>query len=264
MWDLVPTAGSNPAPSALKSESGHAVKAYDNDLAYIHDVGFGGFARTAAPGLLAMLRRAGITKGLVVDLGCGSGLWASELSVAGYEVLGIDISPAMIELARRRVPKGEFRTGSLLKAELPACDAVTSMGECVNYVFDKANTLAAIGRLFRRVYAALRPGGLFVFDLAEPGRGRGPRQRHVQGTDWAVLVEVEEDARTRRLTRRITTFRKVGELYRRDEETHHLELYNRSEVARKLRQVGFRVRTLSAYGRQRFPRSWIGVLARKP
>jgi len=49
------------------------MRAYDEDLAYVHDVGFGDFARSVAPGVLEILRRSGITGGLVVDLGCGSG-----------------------------------------------------------------------------------------------------------------------------------------------------------------------------------------------
>jgi 2-polyprenyl-3-methyl-5-hydroxy-6-metoxy-1,4-benzoquinol methylase len=78
--------------------------AYNEDLAYIHDVGYGGFAEGAAPGVLRILREAGIGDGLVVDLGCGSGIWARHLTDAGYEVVGVDISPAMIRLARKRAP----------------------------------------------------------------------------------------------------------------------------------------------------------------
>ncbi|HZM85247.1 MAG TPA: class I SAM-dependent methyltransferase, partial [Blastocatellia bacterium] len=85
------------------------MEAYKDDLAYIHDVGFGDFARNSARGLLEILREAGITSGLVVDLGCGSGLWARELVDAGYDVFGIDISAPMIDIARRRVPQGKFQ-----------------------------------------------------------------------------------------------------------------------------------------------------------
>ena len=87
---------------------------YGEDLAYIHDVGFGGFARDAAPALLALLRAAGVTSGTVLDLGCGSGIWARELLDAGDQVTGIDLSPAMIEIARRRAPEAAFTVGSFL------------------------------------------------------------------------------------------------------------------------------------------------------
>ncbi len=239
-------------------------EAYKEDLAYIHDAGFGDYASNSAPGLLDILRHAGITTGLVVDLGCGSGLWARELADAGYDVLGIDISAAMIDIARKRVPAAEFQVGSLLKAKLPKCDAVTSLGECFNYLFDKNNGISELRRLFRRIYAALKPGGLLIFDIAEPGRGKGPRQKHREGPDWAVLIEVDEDTRTNRLTRRITSFRKVGDLYTRDEEVHQLQLYRRSEVAKELCDAGFRVRTLRAYGDQPMIDGCVGFVARKP
>jgi SAM-dependent methyltransferase len=240
------------------------MEAYKNDLTYIHDVGFGDFAKNSAPGLLELLRQNGITDGLVVDLGCGSGLWARELSKAHYNVLGIDISPAMIEMARERVPGGNFRVASLLKTDLPQCVAVTSLGECLNYLFDESNSMRELRRLFRRVYLALEPGGVFIFDVAEPGRGKGPRQKHIEGPDWAVLVGVEEDTRGNQLTRSITLFRKIGESYRRDQEVHRLRLYKRSDVAKELRGVGFRVRTLRAYGDQAMIKGCVGFIARKP
>ncbi|MBT4868235.1 MAG: class I SAM-dependent methyltransferase, partial [Planctomycetaceae bacterium] len=43
--------------------------AYETDLAFVHDSGFGGFANDSAPGLLAAFNKAGINDGPVVDLG---------------------------------------------------------------------------------------------------------------------------------------------------------------------------------------------------
>jgi SAM-dependent methyltransferase len=241
-------------------------QAYAEDLAYIHDTGFRSFALQSAPGLLEILRRSGITAGLVVDLGCGSGLWAAELVRAGYDVSGVDISAAMLALARQRVPTARFRNESLLRVKLPACAAVTSIGECCNYLFDRHNSLAALGRLFGRVFDALHPGGVLVFDVVEPGQvpGRVPRRHYREGEDWVVLVEAEEDREAQLLTRRITAFRKVGELYRRDEEVHRLRLYPAAEVAAELGRVGFRVRRLRGYGTFRFRKAHVGFVARKP
>src|SRR5262249_57706897 len=98
--------------------------AYREDLAYIHDAGFGGYARSAAAVLLRALRQAGAERGLVIDLGCGSGILAAEIAAAGYDVLGFDISSAMVALARRHVPQAHFPVQSLWAAYLPPSLAV--------------------------------------------------------------------------------------------------------------------------------------------
>jgi len=236
---------------------------YREDLAYIHDVGHADFALESAPGILEILAQSGIQDGLVVDLGCGSGLWARELIDAGYQVLGIDISEAMIEISRERVPEAEFRVGSLFEADIPPCAAVTAVSEVLNYLFDPEKELSD---LFRRVYDALAPGGVFVFDVLGPGQvpaGATARGFRV-GEDWAVLSEREEDAEQGTLARRIVSFRKVGEHYRRDDEVHRVRLYDPSELSAELRRIGFGVRTMSAYGRYPLSESHAAFVARKP
>jgi len=233
--------------------------AYQADLAYIHDAGFGDYARNSAPGLLEILRRAGIRRGLVVDLGCGSGIWAAELTRRGYLVLGIDITRAMIELARKRAPGARFVNASFLKAKLPPCDAVTAIGECFNYTFDGRSNLKGLAQLFRRVHEALRPGGVFIFDIAEPGRAL--RRAHAQGRDWAILFEAV--ATRDLLIRRMTTFRQVGKHYRRSQETHRLRLYRSSDIVAELRGAGFAVRLLRSYGRMPLPSGNVAFVATK-
>jgi len=239
--------------------------AYTEDLAYIHDAGFSGFVLEAAPALLGRLRRAGIGDGLVVDLGCGSGRWAGILSDGGYDVFGVDISPAMIRLARRHAPSARFQVGSILRAALPPCRAVTAIGEVVNYLFDARNSRAELGRLFRRVFAALPPGGLFLFDAAGPGRTQGtPVRTFVEGRDWSLLLEKSEDAAHRTLTRRIVIFRKLGGRYRRSEEIHRLNLYPPSVIAAELRTAGFRVQMRRGFGRSQLGAGLAAFVARKP
>jgi SAM-dependent methyltransferase len=238
---------------------------YAPDLAWIHDAGHGEFARHAATAVLDILRRRGMPGGLIVDLGCGSGIAAEQWCAAGYDVLGIDLSPAMIDLARRRAPRAEFRVSSFLDAEIPPCVAVTAIGECFSYLFDRTRADRRLDRLFVRVYESLQPGGLFTFDVVTPGRvpGGGPRQLHRLGDDWAVLVTAEEDRNRRLLTRHITSFRRVGQQYRRDGESHRQRLFDPRELADRLRHVGFRVRRLRGYGEFKFPRGVAGFLARK-
>lgn len=239
---------------------------YKEDLAFIHDVGFSDYAVKSAPGILEILNRNQIREGLVVDLGCGSGLWAQKLAKAHYHVLGVDISESMIAIARTRVPEAEFRVESLSKANIPPCNAVTSIGECLNYLFDPDSDRQTLLQLFHRIYSALTPGGVFIFDIAEPGQvAQGTTTRgFTQGEDWVVLVEKEEDREREMLTRRIITFRKVGEHYRRDDEVHRLRLYQAADVATELQQVGFQVEVMPSYGQYDLPPAHAAIVACKP
>ncbi len=241
-----------------------SLDSYRADLAYIHDTGHGDFARNAVPGLIDILRRSGMSSGLVVDLGCGSGIWAGELVKAGYDVLGIDLSNDILDIARERVPEAEFRRGSLFDVPLPECVAVTSIGECMNYLFDEQSGKEGLMKVFARIYEALQPGGMFIFDVIGPGRERGmPQKRWRQGEDWATLVDVEEYS-DHTLTRKITSFRRVGDMYRKDEEVHKLRLYNSADIAEWLRSTGFTVRVMRGYGAMRFTQAHAAFAARKP
>lgn len=237
--------------------------AYGDDLAHIHDVGFGGFAEGSAPGLLTILRESGIHDGQVVDLGCGSGIWARHLTDAGFRVLGVDISPAMIKLAKQRAPDASFHVESFLAFELPQCRAITALGEVLCYQFDESNNRKALARLSKKAYDALEHGGVMIFDVAEVGLDKDRLPAFREGDGWACLLRFEYDAKQDHLIRRITTFRKVGMLFRRHEEVHRLQLHRRSEVVEMLRKAGFRVQTVREYGDHELLPGRIGFVARK-
>ena len=237
---------------------------YKQDLAYIHDIGFRDYALKSAPGVLQILNQNKIYEGLIVDLGCGSGLSAQELTKANYHVLGVDISPSFIDIAKKRVPDADFLVESLFQVEIPPCNAVISIGECLNYLFDTDNSTQTLVNLFQRIHKALAVGGLFIFDIAEPGQvNHGKTQIFTEAEDWVILVEKEEDVKQEILTRRIITFRKVGENYRRDDETHHLRLYPATEVEKNLSQVGFQVQKMDNYGQFTLPKAHTAFMARK-
>lgn len=223
---------------------------YDDDLAAIHDAGFGDVAEAAAGVLLDSLEG----QGRIIELGCGPGLSARRFADAGFSVLGFDSSPAMIALARRRVPAGDFRIASFVDADLPAAVAVAAFGEVLNYAFDEANDDDTRRLLFSRVRQSLPRGGLFVFDVAGPARApEGRRQVFREGDGWAVLAE-SKVADHRILTRRITTFRREPDgRYRRRQETHRQLLLDPGAVRLELETAGFLVETADRYGALALP-----------
>jgi SAM-dependent methyltransferase len=239
---------------------------YARDLAHVHDAGFGDYARGVAPGVLRRLRRAGLRDGLVVDLGCGSGIWARILTDAGYDVLGIDYSDAMLAIARKRAPAARFERRSAIDARLPRCAAITALGEVLNYAADPRVGRGALQHVFRRAARALRPGGLLLFDLATPGRERPePRRAWYEGDGWTMVVEAFEDPAARMLTRRMSVFRRTGRAWRRSDEVHHLRLHDPADVVADLEAAGLHARRLRGYGREyKLPRGLVAFEARRP
>lgn len=236
---------------------------YREDLAYIHDVGFRSYVLQAMPGILDILKQQGIATGLVVDLGCGSGLSSEAFGQAGYQVLGVDISAAMITIAQQRAPEAEFQVASLFQVDIPSCQVVVSIGECFNYLFDP--DAQAFLPVFERIYKALVPGGCLIFDIAEPGQVTSeiPVKSFTEGKDWIVLVEKQEDPIQRILTRRIVTLRQVGDYYRRDDEVHRQQLYLADNILQMLQQVGFEVEAYRCYGEFVLPTAHVAFVARK-
>ncbi len=120
----------------------------------------------------------------VLDAACGPGLYAEELVARGARVLGLDLSPRMIELCRKRVPSGEFHVHDLARPldRLPdgSVDLVL-LALALEYVDDRISML----REFRRV---LRPGGALVLSRQHP---TGDWLRHGGGYfDVRVVEEV--------------------------------------------------------------------------
>ena len=219
-----------------------------------------------------LLADAGFYQGAVADLGYGSGILARLLNDAGYEVLGTDISPAMVALARQQAPAATIMEGSLLDAELPAGTvAVTAIGEGLKYATDQRAGLDALVELASRAVRALEPGGVFLFDVAGPGRngGAGPvRQVFHDEPGWCLGMRATESGDGTRLDRAVTIFTQVdGDSYRRTDEHHVLRLYEPDAVLSVLSAAGLEGQALPAYGeavtRSTPASGWSVFMARK-
>src|SRR3974390_825610 len=77
---------------------------YRDDLALVHHLGFGFHADDCAPSLLRILEPIRRRDGVVVELGCGSGLLTAHLTGAGHRVLATDASEPLLRPPRRHAP----------------------------------------------------------------------------------------------------------------------------------------------------------------
>ncbi|MDQ3810094.1 MAG: class I SAM-dependent methyltransferase [Chloroflexota bacterium] len=98
----------------------------------------------------------------VLDLGCGTGGHALVLATRGYDVLGVDRSPSMLERARERETTARFELGDIVGLDLgETFDAVLMMFAVLGYHTANVDVQAALATVRRH----LRPGGLFLCDV---------------------------------------------------------------------------------------------------
>lgn len=220
------------------------------DHCHIIDTDFSAHPYDAANFLLKLLRDAGHEDGLVVDIGSGSGVLAEVITQAGYGVLGIDVSPSMVDLARQRVPRATFRCESALETSLPAAVAVSATGEALNFFGGLHADRTTIFDLLARIADSLLPGGVFLCDVTLPGILGGTHVKHRwhEREGRAMYVESHEDVISGLLSRQIVTWRQVdGDLWRRTDERHSLRLYPLDWLAGSVASTGLSVSTYDDY-----------------
>ena len=193
--------------------------------------------------LCGLLRRYGVEDGLVLELGCGTGAMTEVLSDQGYDMIGVDNSVEMLEIAQeKKVQSGhdilyllqdmrEFELYGTVKAVVSVCDSM-------NYITDQAELLD----VFRLVNNYLDPNGIFIFDLNTVykyekilGDSVIAENREESSFIWENWYEEEEQINEYDLTLFI---RREDGLYEKYEETHYQRAYEIEMVSRLLAKAG--------------------------
>jgi SAM-dependent methyltransferase len=146
------------------TSSSSALAAYEA-LAPFYDAFTADYAHDAwLAELAALVEDLGAGSRCVLDVACGTGKSFLPLLARGYDVTACDLSPAMVERARRKLGNGRRRVFVADMRALPAVgsfDLVTCLDDAVNYLLTESDLTAAFCSFAR----ALRTGGLAVFDV---------------------------------------------------------------------------------------------------
>jgi SAM-dependent methyltransferase len=237
---------------------------YRDDLALVHHRGFGFHADMCAAGIVALLGPARERRGLVVELGCGSGLLTRHLLDAGHRVVATDASPAMLELARQMAPEAEdVRQITLPDDPIPSADAIVGIGHALNYLPDEA----AVDRALVAIAEALQPGGILAIDLCDLEWGaarRGVATQGRVGQDWAIITETSTPA-ANRFVREMTIFVKNDDgSWRRDDERHDNVLIDTTLVPGLLAQHGVVAQVRPSFGTEQLPTGLRTIVGHRP
>lgn len=206
--------------------------------------------------LISLLEEYKVSKGLVLELGCGTGRMTRLLAQAGYDMIGLDCSEEMLQIAKEKewnadenVHEGdgrkkldilyllqdmrEFELYGTVKAVVCICDSI-------NYILEEKDLLT----IFQLVNNYLDPGGVFIFDMNTIykyreilGENTICENRGEGSFIWENFYDEEEHVNQYDLTLFI---REQGEqdLYRKYEETHFQRGYELQTVQELLCKAG--------------------------
>lgn len=119
--------------------------------------------------ICSLLRKNGISEGILLDLACGTGSLSYLLAENGFEVVGVDASEEMLSAAQEK--KDEKKADVLFLCQkmqeldlFGTIDAAVCTLDSINHVTDEAQVM----EIFRRVALFMNDGGIFIFDVNTP------------------------------------------------------------------------------------------------
>ncbi len=112
--------------------------------------------------LLPPLKRHGLTKGHLLDVGCGTGKSFIPMLGRGWEVTACDASPSMLGLARKKTDDARLEVADLRRlSQLGEFDLVWALGDVLNNLLSMDDLLVGL----QGMHQNLKPNGLLMFDL---------------------------------------------------------------------------------------------------
>lgn len=189
-----------------------------------------------------ILDREGLRPHTAVDLACGTGSVAAILSRMGMQVTGVDLSEDMLTVACDKtsdLPNPPmFVCQSLQELSLPrGVDLAVCALDSLDYITDPADCALAIRRIFR----ALNPGGIFIFDVNTPEKLRAmDGQVFLDEDDDVYCVwRGEFDQQTNICTYAMDLFQRHGNHWERSFEEHREYAYSAEQLVGYLKEAGF-------------------------
>jgi SAM-dependent methyltransferase len=226
---------------------------YRQDLALVHHLGFGFHADRVSSGVLELLEPVRARGGLVVELGCGSGLLTRYLLDAGHRVLATDASPAMLALARETAPDAEGLAQLVLPDDpIPTCDAIVSVGHPLSYLPDEES----VDRAIAAAAEALTPGGVLAVDICDlewgTARQEAPNAARV-GANWAIITEYSMPSPSRFVRQMAVFVRNADGSWRRDDERHENVLIDTGRLPGLLAEHRVDAKVATSFGTELLP-----------
>ena len=186
--------------------------------------------------------REGCRPRTAVDLACGTGSVGLLLAQQGLKVIGVDLSEEMLTVAQQKAQELSeppmFVCQSLQELHLPrGVDLAVCALDSLDYILNPEDCACAIAR----VYRALNPGGIFIFDVNTPEK--------LQAMDGQVFLDEDDDVycvwrgefdpQTNICSYGMDLFQRQGSSWSRSFEEHREYAYSQAQLIGYLKDAGF-------------------------
>ena len=187
------------------------------------------------------LREYGISDGLILELGCGTGTMTELLAASGYDMIGVDDAEEMLSVAREKQDSEQilYLQQDMRSFELyGTVRAVVSICDCMNYLLEEEDLL----KTFQLVNNYLDPDGIFIFDFNTIYKYKEvmgdtviAENREDCSFIWENYYDVEEEINEYDLTIFVQT---QEDLFQRFTETHLQRGYTLEQMQEILQKAG--------------------------
>lgn len=180
----------------------------------------------------------------IADLACGTGNITNRLAQRSYNLIGVDISADMLQIAQEKAASigveviylNQDIRELLLPTEL---DAILCICDGINYITDEIDLI----KVFRAVHEHLKKDGLFIFDISSYYKLSHILGQNTFAENYEEVSYIWEnyfDENRKICDFDLTIFMKEKGLYRKYEESHSQKAYQEEEILSLIKQIEFK------------------------
>ena len=209
------------------------------DFAYIYDKLIDQNYEKWADYIEEIFEKHNIKPELILDLGCGTGSITSILAKRGYDMIGVDLSPDMLNVARDKATEDGldvlYLCQDIREFELyGTVDAIICTLDVLNYITDPKD----LKRVFALIKNYLNPGGIFIFDINTEYKLKNVLGNNTFVNDENGIFYTWENEYDEKISNQYLTFfvEAEGGHYERFDENHVQRAYSAEEIKDNLRE----------------------------
>ena len=199
--------------------------------------------------ILNLAERYDVKVNKILELACGTGSMILRLASMGYQIIGVDRSKSMLDLAQEKLTNAGI-DAPLLEGMMESFshlglakdfDLIACLYDSLNYILEEEG----VTQCFEEANLHLRPGGAFIFDVTSEYNLLHNFAGYTYAENFeeaSYIWENEYNLAEKLCKSKVTIFTHVDDRYYKHVEMHKQRVYSTKWLTKKLEEKGFQVK----------------------